>query len=59
MNINKPPEITTMPLDSVVLVLKALSIENIKQFPFLDPPKPENIEISIKTLQLLGCLTFE
>lgn len=39
MKQNNVPEIISIPLDTVVLKLKALFVKNIANFPFLDPPK--------------------
>lgn len=43
MNPNKTPEIQNMALDSVVLRLKSLAIEDIINFPYLSPPSKEGL----------------
>lgn len=47
-----------MALETAVLRLKALKIRNIFQFPFIDKPEDEALEIAINGLKMLGCLTF-
>ena len=59
MNQNKVPEILAIPPDTIVLRLKALSVKDIYQFPFLDSPSSENMKMSVQALQFLGCLNFE
>ena len=48
-----------MPLETVVLRLKALSVDDIYEFSFIDPPSVEALKISMNTLKMLGCISLE
>ncbi|KAJ1507442.1 putative ATP-dependent RNA helicase DHR1 [Coelomomyces lativittatus] len=48
------PEILTMPMESVILHLKAMHIDCIHHFPFPTSPKLEDIVKAEKVLQKLG-----
>jgi HrpA-like RNA helicase len=50
------PEIARSNLDHVVLAMKNLGIEDVRNFDFIDPPEREAIEQAIKVLQILGAL---
>lgn len=50
------PEIQRTNLSHVVLLLKTLGVDNLLDFPFLDPPPAENILKSMLGLWLLGAL---
>lgn len=44
---NKTPEIESIPLDILVLRLKALRIQDLLSFPYLSKPNEESIKVSI------------
>lgn len=50
------PEIQRTNLSHVVLLLKTLGVDDILDFPFLDPPPKENVLKSMLSLWLLGAL---
>lgn len=50
------PEIQRTNLSHVVLLLKTLGVQDLLDFPFLDPPPAENILKSMLSLWLLGAL---
>ncbi|XKL60434.1 hypothetical protein PGB90_007491 [Kerria lacca] len=53
---NPIPEIQRVNLGNVVLILKALGINNIISFDFLDPPPHESLVIALEQLYALGAL---
>ncbi|KNE57593.1 hypothetical protein AMAG_03283 [Allomyces macrogynus ATCC 38327] len=50
------PEILRMPIDSVVLQLKAMNMDNVINFPFPTPPNRTDLAKAEKLLQSLGAL---
>lgn len=50
------PEIRRTNLASVILQCLALNLGDIEEFPFLEPPKPENIRDGYRTLFELGAI---
>lgn len=48
------PEIQRTNLANVVLLLKSLKVNDLLQFPFMDPPPQENIVSSMFQLWTLG-----
>lgn len=48
------PEIQRTNLANVVLLLKSLKVDDLLQFPFMDPPPQENIVASMFQLWTLG-----
>lgn len=50
------PEILRTPIESVVLLMKSLSIEHVSKFPFPTPPRKEDIELALKHLKILGAV---
>ena len=46
-----------MPLDSIILQMVSLGINAIREFPFIEPPPPSNVENSIYFLKQQGALT--
>jgi pre-mRNA-splicing factor ATP-dependent RNA helicase DHX38/PRP16 len=50
------PEIQRTNLSNVVLLLKSLGIQNIKEFDFMDPPPQDNITNSLYQLWIFGAL---
>jgi len=51
-----PPEITSAPLEGVVLQMKAMGIDNISNFPFPTLPDFSSIRCAERTLRILGAL---
>lgn len=45
-----------MALDTVVLRLKSLEVEDVVNFPYISPPIKQNILNSVQLMKLLGCL---
>ena len=45
-----------MALDTLVLRLKSLRIENVVSFPYLSKPSEEGLVESIRIMKYLGCL---
>eukprot|EP00744_Colponema_vietnamica_P012407 GILI01017418.1.p1 GENE.GILI01017418.1~~GILI01017418.1.p1 ORF type:complete len:658 (+),score=71.92 GILI01017418.1:99-1976(+) len=50
------PEIQRSNLSSVVLQLKAIGVDNILSFDFLDKPPKSHLEAAVKQLYLLGAI---
>ncbi len=50
------PEIARSNLDHVILAMKKIGIEDVRNFEFIDPPKEEAIAQAIETLKMLGAL---
>jgi RNA helicase HrpA len=50
------PEMLRSNLASVVLMMKSIGIDNVKDFEFVDPPKPEALEQALESLKSLGAL---
>eukprot|EP01138_Halocafeteria_seosinensis_P000732 gb/GECG01000749.1/.p1 GENE.gb/GECG01000749.1/~~gb/GECG01000749.1/.p1 ORF type:complete len:552 (+),score=72.31 gb/GECG01000749.1/:1-1656(+) len=51
-----PPEMTRVNITPAVLQLKALGVEDIAHFEYLDAPPPEGLIRSLETLYALGAL---
>ncbi|XP_032240622.2 probable ATP-dependent RNA helicase DHX34 isoform X1 [Nematostella vectensis] len=51
------PEIQRAPLDSTVLQMVAMGINDVRAFPFIEPPPRSSIENSVHFLQQQGALT--
>ena len=56
LRVNKTPEIQNMALDTVVLRIKSLGLEDVLGFPYLSPPDSEGLKESLETMRMLGCL---
>jgi len=56
---NTVPEIQRTNLGNVVLMLKALGIEDLVHFDFMDPPPPETIMRALEQLYALGALNAQ
>lgn len=50
------PEILRMPVESVILQMKSMAIQNVMNFPFPTPPERGAIQKAINLLQRLGAL---
>ena len=53
------PEILRSKMESVVLTLKKLGIDDLVHFDFLDPPAPETLMRALKLLNYHGALDDE
>ena len=53
------PEILRSNLTSVVLTLRAIGIENLVKFDFMDPPAPETMMRALEVLNYIGALDDE
>ncbi|XP_011701702.1 PREDICTED: putative pre-mRNA-splicing factor ATP-dependent RNA helicase DHX16 [Wasmannia auropunctata] len=53
---NTVPEIQRINLGNAVLTLKALGIDDLMHFDFLDPPPPETLILAMEQLYALGAL---
>ena len=51
-----PPAISQVPVDGVVLQMRAMGIDKIERFPFLTPPEPGALRRAQRTLAILGAL---
>ena len=51
-----PPAICSVPVDGVVLQMRAMGIDKIERFPFLTPPEPGSLRRAQRTLAVLGAL---
>lgn len=56
MAANKTPEFDSVPLDTLVLQLKALGVQDLKTFPYLSKSNEKKIGISTERLYLMDCL---
>ncbi|GAV51821.1 hypothetical protein ZYGR_0AF02920 [Zygosaccharomyces rouxii] len=50
------PEILRMPVESVVLQMKSMAIQNVINFPFPTPPDPRTLFKAVNILKYLGAL---
>lgn len=50
------PEVLRMPVESVVLQMKSMAIQNVINFPFPTPPDPRTLKKAVNLLQYLGAL---
>lgn len=53
------PEILRCNLASPILTLKSMGINDLLNFPFMDPPAPERMTAALEELYALGALTSE
>ena len=51
------PEILRMPIEGVVLQLKAMNLQHVKNFPFPTPPDRQRLESSEKLLTYLSAIS--
>jgi ATP-dependent RNA helicase DHX37/DHR1 len=50
------PEVLRLPIDGLVLQMKAMGIDNVINFPFPTPPEAEALSGAEKLLRHLGAL---
>ncbi|KAG2283704.1 hypothetical protein Bca52824_054924 [Brassica carinata] len=53
---SSPPEITRVPVDGVVLLLKSMNIPKVENFPFPTPPEASSIKQAERCLKALEAL---
>ena len=53
------PEIQRLDLAGVILTMKKIGIDNVKEFEFLDPPEEKRLVQAVQTLISLGALDEE
>ncbi|KAJ3219267.1 ATP-dependent RNA helicase dhx37 [Dinochytrium kinnereticum] len=51
------PEILRVPIEGVILQMKAMGISNVQNFPFPTPPSPDGLRKGERLLMHLGALT--
>ena len=51
-----PPAILGVPVEGVVLQMRAMGIDRVGRFPFISPPSPAALDAARKTLAILGAL---
>ncbi|XP_053611726.1 probable ATP-dependent RNA helicase DHX34 isoform X2 [Plodia interpunctella] len=51
------PEVSRVPLASLLLLMCSLGVTDVRKFPFLDPPPPEGLENAVLELKHHGALT--
>ena len=54
MPLYRPPEITTSPLEDLILQMKSIGISSVESFPFPTPPPPAVVNSAITLLTNLG-----
>ncbi|XP_007225026.2 probable pre-mRNA-splicing factor ATP-dependent RNA helicase DEAH5 isoform X1 [Prunus persica] len=59
MSPNTVPEIQRSNLVHTTLMLKAMGINDLKSFDFMDPPSPEALASAVEQLKMLGALDEE
>ncbi|KAG6453031.1 hypothetical protein O3G_MSEX007941 [Manduca sexta] len=52
------PEISRVPLASILLLMSSLGVNDVRRFPFIDAPPEEAIENALLELKQHGALTF-
>ena len=45
------PELLRVPLDSLLLLMISLGLNDVRKFPFLDAPQPESVENALLELK--------
>ncbi|KAK2950007.1 putative ATP-dependent RNA helicase DEAH13 [Blattamonas nauphoetae] len=56
---HKTPELRQIPLDSLVLSMVSIGIDDVFNFPFISPPSPAILRTAINTLQILGAVEIK
>ena len=56
LRVNKTPEIQNMALDTLILRIKSLGLEDVIGFPYLSRPDSEGLKESLETMKMLECL---
>jgi ATP-dependent RNA helicase DHX37/DHR1 len=51
-----PPAILGVPVEGVVLQMRAMGIDRVMRFPFISPPDAVSLATAQKTLTILGAL---
>ena len=51
-----PPAILGVPIEGVVLQMRAMGIDRVSRFPFISPPDPAALKTAQRTLTVLGAL---
>ncbi|CAM9728089.1 unnamed protein product [Phaeothamnion confervicola] len=51
-----PPEVSTRPLEEVVLQMKAMGLRDVAAFPFPSPPAPPAVAAALQLLATLGAV---
>jgi len=51
-----PPAILGVPIDGVMLQMRAMGIDHVMRFPFISPPDAGTLATAQKTLTILGAL---
>ena len=52
------PEILRVPIENIILKMKAMNIKSISSFPFPTPPKQDTILSGLRILETLGALRY-
>eukprot|EP01084_Bolivina_argentea_P262495 443918_1 len=52
------PEILRVPIENIILIMKAMNIKSISSFPFPTAPKIENIYQGLRVLEILCALSY-
>ena len=53
------PEILRVPIENIILKMKAMSIKSISKFPFPTPPTQDTILSGLRVLETLGALKYD
>ncbi len=53
---NKLPEIKNIALETLILRLKTLGIDNVSKFDYIERPDEEGMKTSTEILKMIGCL---
>jgi ATP-dependent RNA helicase DHX37/DHR1 len=51
-----PPEISTTPVDAVLLSMMAMNVRRVASFPFPTPPDEVSLRLALRTLTVLGAV---
>jgi len=55
---HEPPDILNVPLEGVVLTMKAMGVDNVSNFPFPSPPERAQLQQAQQALTRLGALAL-
>ena len=56
MKAHADPQILGVPVEGVVLQMRAMGIDKVVNFPFISPPERSALAAAEKTLQILGAV---